>query len=116
MQAEDHLLPESLKVFLPGLKSLLQFMSNQLEKDLELLSDKGRDRMFHSASGMLEKLNILLNLCESPAEADAQVCALCIACSGDSSTKSLCPTPSISCSLVFAYEQVYHITMFSLIS
>ena len=48
-------------------------MSEQLEEDLELLSDKGRDRMFISASGILEKLNILLTLCESPAIADAQV-------------------------------------------
>lgn len=62
-----------LDAILPGLKAMLQFMGEQLEEDLELLSDKGRDRMFISASGVLDKLNILLTLCESPGHADAQV-------------------------------------------
>ena len=67
------MLQNSLDVILPGLKALLEYMSEQLEEDLELLSDKGRDRMFISASGILDKLNILLTLCESPGQADAQV-------------------------------------------
>ena len=73
LQAEEHLLPGSFQLILPGLKSLLRFLSEQLDDNLELLSDKGRDRMFISASGILEKLNVLLTLAESPSIADAQV-------------------------------------------
>ena len=74
VQAEGWLMPHSLEVILPGLKTLLSLIAEQLEEDLELLSDKGRDRMFISASGILEKLNVLLALCETPSQADAQVC------------------------------------------
>ena len=63
----------SLDLILPGLKALLEYMGQQLEEDLELLSDKGQDRMFISASGVLDKLNVLLTLCESPGQANAQV-------------------------------------------
>lgn len=73
MQAEEHLLPYAFEVILPGLKSLLRFLNEQLDDNLELLSDKGRDRMFISASGILEKLNVLLTLAESPSLADALV-------------------------------------------
>lgn len=71
-QAEGYLLQNSVDAILPGLKALVAYMASQLEADLELLSDKGRDRMFIAASGILEKLSVLLTLCESPSAADAQ--------------------------------------------
>lgn len=70
------LLPQALILLAEKLQGLLRFMSEALADDLEVLSDKGKDRMFTSASSLLEKINqILVKCCGSP-EADAAVRAL----------------------------------------
>jgi hypothetical protein len=43
-----------------SLRKLLNWMNEAVASDLEILSDKGKDRMFVAASGLLEKVNGLL--------------------------------------------------------
>ncbi len=43
-----------------SLRKLLNWMYEAVESDLEVLSDKGQDRMFSAASGLMEKVHGLL--------------------------------------------------------
>lgn len=72
-QAEDILLPAALGEVSQRLQGLLDFLAGKLADDLEHLSDKNRDRMFVSASSLLEKTYALLSKCLGPEAADAAV-------------------------------------------
>lgn len=67
------MLPNAFSLLADGLQELLVFLRAALSKDLELLSDKGRDRMFTSASSLLEKINLLLCQSFGQAQADSLV-------------------------------------------
>lgn len=69
-------MPEALSGLTVELQQLLLFLGRALLEDLELLSDKGRDRMFTSASSLLEKINLLLCRGLSLSDADAMVMSL----------------------------------------
>ena len=70
------LVPDALVTLADRLQLLVAFISEALKDDVERLSDKGKDRMFTSASSLLEKINVLLQKCFGPAEADAVVSRL----------------------------------------
>ena len=70
------LVPSALVTLADRLQLLVAFISEALQDDVERLSDKGKDRMFTSASSLLEKINVLLQKCFGPAEADAVVSRL----------------------------------------
>ena len=76
LQAEEVLVPSALVTLADRLQLLVAFISEALKEDVERLSDKGKDRMFTSASSLLEKINVLLQKCFGPAEADAVVSRL----------------------------------------
>ena len=96
-QAEEALLPNAFSLLADDLQGLLSFLSTALSEDLELLSDKGRDRMFTSASSLLEKANLLLSHNFGAAHADTLVNTATFSC-----TKSRHAFLSLALEIIFS--------------
>jgi len=60
VQAEEFLTHKAVDEMLMSLRKLLNWMNDAVASDLEVLSDKGQDRMFVAASNLMEKVHVLL--------------------------------------------------------
>ena len=74
MQATRFLTPEAKRqLALPCLLLLEQHIAENLQSNVELLSDEGRDRMFNGVSALFAKIYLVAREVMDPAEADMKV-------------------------------------------
>lgn len=91
LQSLTFLTQPTLAKFVAPINTLLRRMEAQLADNPELLTDRGRDRMFTAASGSLSRMNHLLSTAQNVQQADLEVSLQPVACPAISGSPGSCP-------------------------